>query len=118
MTGRLQYVCLTSVTLPSTLKIISDYSFAECPLLNNVTLPSNLQTIRSYAFQKCAALTKIVIPDSVTSFGKTRLGSIETGYVLQIAQTLNRLHSAQVCLQRVIAASETAAFQQLPYPIP
>lgn len=72
---------LTSVTLPSTLKTISDYSFAECPLLNNVTLPSNLQTIRSYAFQKCTSLTKIVIPDSVKSFGKTRIGSVETGYV-------------------------------------
>lgn len=70
------YSCtaLTSVTLPSTLKIIAggtlDYgAFKNCTALEKITLPQNLTTIEAMAFNGCTALKSITFPNSLTTLG-------------------------------------------------
>ena len=84
------YECadLTSVTLPNSVRSISDYSFYGCSSLESIvandkifahlpmsysgsyTIPEGIQTIAGNAFQRCANLESVTIPKSVTSMGK------------------------------------------------
>ncbi len=59
---------IVNLKLPSTLREIGDYAFAEMPL-KTIDLPQKLTTIGADVFCKCTALTEIDIPDSVTSIG-------------------------------------------------
>lgn len=79
---------LTSVTLPNSVKRVSDYSFYGCSSLESIvandkifarlpmsysgsyTIPEGIQTIAGNAFQKCANLESVTIPKSVTSMGE------------------------------------------------
>lgn len=79
---------LTSVTLPNSVRSISDYSFYGCTNLESIvandkifahlpmsysgsyTIPEGIQTIAGNAFQRCANLESVTIPKSVTSMGK------------------------------------------------
>ena len=79
---------LTSVTLPNSVRNISDYSFYGCSSLESIvandkifarlpmsysgsyTIPEGIQTIAGNAFQKCANLESVTIPKSVTSMGE------------------------------------------------
>lgn len=60
-------VSLTSVQLPSTLKLIDSYAFEGCSALANITLPEGLETIESQAFGGCDSLKEIVLPVSIAS---------------------------------------------------
>ena len=84
---------LFHVTVPFTLKKISDFAFANCynlsesPLpddsqltgignnafvnvfFSSITLPQSLTKIGNYAFSGCNELTRIDIPDNVTTIG-------------------------------------------------
>lgn len=66
-------VPLTSITLPSTLKIIGAYAFYECHNLTEVVIPEGCLFIGDYAFYGVGGmkLTKITIPESTVDFGKT-----------------------------------------------
>ncbi len=57
----------TSISFPSTLKIISQDAFYYAKL-NKVNFPEGLETIGQGAFNHCA-LTEVTIPSSVTSIG-------------------------------------------------
>ena len=54
-----------SVTLPDSLKFISENAFRDCSELKSVTLPQGLETIGEYAFMSCSSLESITIPSSV-----------------------------------------------------
>ena len=56
---------LTEVTLPGTLKIISDEMFRNCSWLKTITLPEKLTEIRSDAFNGCMRLSKFILPESI-----------------------------------------------------
>lgn len=60
---------VTTVQIPSTVKIIAGYAFALCYDLKSVNLPDNLEFIGDLAFSDDPYLTDIVIPASVTSIG-------------------------------------------------
>ena len=57
---------ISKVTLPSTLKEISEYAFRGNTGLTGIELPEGLDLIGGRAFYGCG-LTEIVIPESVTS---------------------------------------------------
>lgn len=57
---------LTSVRLPSTIKVIGYCAFQECPNLSQVELGSSLQEIQRSAFESCTSLESIFIPASVS----------------------------------------------------
>ena len=66
---------LASVTLPSTLAYIDDYSFWGCAL-TSVTIPAGVTNVGNYAFQSCASLTNAQFegnapPDNGNSFINT-----------------------------------------------
>lgn len=61
---------ITSVSLPSTLKVIGWDAFRYCSGLTDVTIPSSVTMIRSGAFANCSGLTDITIPSGVWSIGE------------------------------------------------
>lgn len=68
------YGCsITSVTLPSTLKVIGSTAFGECSLLKSVLIPSSVTEIQLGAFYQ-SGLEKITIPSTVEIIG---LGAFE-----------------------------------------
>lgn len=54
---------LTSVTIPSSVKVIGDNAFDECSVLKTLTLPSALESIGMQAFAH-TALTKVAVPSA------------------------------------------------------
>ena len=55
-----------SFEVPSTVKEIKKYAFANCAKLTSITLPDGLQEIGGGAFEGCTGLTEVNVPDSVT----------------------------------------------------
>lgn len=82
---------LGEVILPSTIRVIGEYAFGECPNLTkvvmdggyeigvsafrgskalmSVTLPGTLEKIGDYAFENCTMLGKLKIPSSLKEIG-------------------------------------------------
>ena len=58
-----------SYTVPSTVKTIAMYAFANCMDIQNVTIPEGVTSIGEYAFADCMSLTKLTVPASVESIG-------------------------------------------------
>ena len=60
---------LTTVVMPEGLENINDAAFYGCTSLTGVTFPASLKTIGAATFLDCTALTSIVLPEGVTSVG-------------------------------------------------
>lgn len=60
------YSLLTSVSLPSTLVTIDDFSFNRCPVLTSINIPDSVVGIGAAAFKGCAALEKLALPDGLS----------------------------------------------------
>lgn len=60
---------ITSVYIPSSVKLIDEDAFAGCVVLKSVTLSQGLEYISSSAFYACRSLKEIKIPESVISIG-------------------------------------------------
>ena len=60
---------LESVTIPDSVKSISDYAFRGCTSLESVTIPNSVTSIDKYAFSGCSSLTSVNIGNGVTSIG-------------------------------------------------
>ena len=56
---------LTSIIIPNSVKIISDYAFYDCSSLISVTIPNSVTQISYAAFAACKSLASITIPNSV-----------------------------------------------------
>ena len=67
------YQCydLTSISIPTTVISIGDYSFNSCRgLSGRLVLPNSVTTIGNSAFRSCINISDaLIIPDSVTSIG-------------------------------------------------
>ena len=48
---------LTSITIPSSVKIIGDYAFTDCDRITSITIPSSVTSIWDSAFVGCDNLT-------------------------------------------------------------
>ncbi len=60
---------LTSINIPSTIKMIGWRAFDDCEQLVNVELPEGLERIDSGAFCHCISLQRINIPSTVKRIG-------------------------------------------------
>ena len=58
---------LTSIQLPSSVKVMGRYVFELCTGLQQVTLPTSLSIIPEETFRQCTALTDITIPANIDS---------------------------------------------------
>lgn len=56
---------LTSVVLPSSIKVIGIQAFRNCPNLSSINFPEGLETIYYDAFTYDSSLTEIVLPSSL-----------------------------------------------------
>ena len=50
-------------------KVIGEYAFSGCTMLNDLNLPETLLTISARAFEYCTSLTQVILPNSVTAVG-------------------------------------------------
>lgn len=67
----------TNYTIPSAVKNISDYAFANCEKLSTVTIPSSVTSIGDCAFYGCSSLDEIDIPASVEYVGSDAFSGTE-----------------------------------------
>lgn len=63
--------CLTSVTIPNSVKTIGEFAFEGCKALTSITIPNGVTTIGERAFFQCSGLTSVIIPNSVKNIGDT-----------------------------------------------
>ena len=84
---------ISHITIPESITIIDEYTFAGCKSLETVSLHDNIQTLGAYSFSDCSGLEKIVLPDSIKTIGKyafsncTNLASINYPALLTSAGT-------------------------------
>ncbi len=57
---------LSSITLPSTLKLISYNAFRNCDSLTDITIPDSVTEIRNFSFFECAKLATVKLPSNLT----------------------------------------------------
>lgn len=57
---------LTSVSLPSSVKTISDYAFNDCVNITSVNIPESVTAIYNCAFRNCQRLLSVSLPSSMT----------------------------------------------------
>ena len=62
---------LTSITLPSGVTEIGSSAFYGCSGLTSITLPSGVTEISDYAFYGCSGLTSLTLPSGVTEIGSS-----------------------------------------------
>lgn len=65
---------LTTVQLPTTLKIIDSDAFNGCTALSKINLPKGLQELGSGTFAGCSSLTSLQIPATLTNLGDRGAG--------------------------------------------
>ena len=61
---------ISAVSIPGSVKTISDNAFYSCDNLISVSFSEGLTDIGEYAFSYCTALVSVDVPDSVTSIGR------------------------------------------------
>lgn len=79
-----------SVTIPSTVRTIGGYAFADCSALTGVTIPSSVTSIGESAFAN-TGLTEAVIPNSVTSVGDLAFCNIPSMKSLRVAGSVRTI---------------------------
>lgn len=62
---------LTSIQLPSSVKVIDDGAFNACTALGNISFPSGLMRIGNLAFMNCnsSAFNRVTLPESLEEVG-------------------------------------------------
>lgn len=68
--GMGSYNHITSLVIPSSIKVIEEYAFASSHDLRTVVLREGITTIKRGAFSDCRKLQTLTIPSTVTSIGQ------------------------------------------------
>ena len=82
---------ITTLTTPSTLRIIGKYAFCACGLLNELNLNEGLEKIDDYAFSYCGSLTEITIPESIkviNGYAFANCGNLQTVHLPSELETI------------------------------
>ena len=65
---------IVSLSVPGTVKSISDYAFDSCSYLKSISLGEGVESIGQSVFRGCSSLTTVSLPDSLTSIGNWAFG--------------------------------------------
>lgn len=84
---------LESLTLPSTLKVISDSAFAYCENLTEVTIPNGVTEICNYAFHWCTSLKTVNLPEGLEIIGDSAFGGCAIEEIV-IPASVREIHSS------------------------
>jgi hypothetical protein len=88
---------LTSVSLPSTLKALSEKAFYSCTLLTSLTLPSSLESIGGSVLYN-AGVTSMTLPNTLTTLATMAFSySKLTSIVLPASVTTLNLQAISYC---------------------
>jgi len=82
---------LTSVTIPSSIKILGNDAFYECRNLATTIIANGLTTIEGGAFFECSSLTSFTIPNSVTTIEEGAFNNCENLTSITIGSSLTSL---------------------------
>ena len=85
------YKCktMTSVTLPSSVKILGRAAFYQCVKLAEVVLPETLEVIDDYTFYHCDSLKLFTLPPMLKSIGRSAFYKCGTVYDELDTDTVN-----------------------------
>ncbi len=103
------FMCCTNLTricLPSAVKNIGSYAFADCDALENISFSESLESIGSHAFYSCDSFTSVVIPSSVKTvegFAFANCKNVTSVNVLGKIETLGP--SAFMCMSDLTSVS-------------
>ena len=75
--GNFKNTGLTSVTLPASLEILSDSTFASCASLKEATFTGNITSFGSSVFSS-TALEKVVLSDKMETLGSSTFNNLKT----------------------------------------
>lgn len=111
--GAFNYGQATSVSLPSSLRVIGTNAFRFADNLTSITIPNGVTTLGAGAFQQATGLTSITLPASVTTLGVgvfRRASSLESATILGPITSIpnNAFFQAQALRSFVIPASVTS----------
>lgn len=69
--GYLFYKCsnLSTVSLPTTVKLVSSYAFYECKALKEIENSEKITSVSSYSFRGCTSLKSISLGEKITAIG-------------------------------------------------
>lgn len=89
--GAFQACPISSITLPSTIKIIPAGAFYGCLSLENINLPEGITQLGAACFANCSKIVEIQIPESVNRFGSnTKYG--EKSYIFGNCTSLKKVN--------------------------
>ncbi len=81
----------------SQLKVLGDYAFSDCALLESILLPEGLLSIGEWTFS-ATALSSLTIPASVTCVKSSAVSDCSNLQSITVAQGNTTYHSAGNCL--------------------
>lgn len=82
---------ITYVNLNEGLETISEKAFYECGLLTSITVPSTVKTMGSYVFANCEKLTSAVILDGTTSIGEYAFNECTSLTTVRLPKTITAI---------------------------
>ena len=72
---------IRSITLPDSLKALSNSAFAGCTKLESISIPEGITEINDYTFYLCKSMTEISIPKSVTEIDEYAFFMCNISYI-------------------------------------
>jgi hypothetical protein len=82
---------MSSLTLPSGLKVIGKNAFEECTFLGEVEIPGSVDTIKPGAFSKCSALKTVKLANGVTTIGAEAFSSCSNLRDIYIPKSVKKI---------------------------
>lgn len=94
--GSAFYKCtsLTSVEIPSSVKVIDLCAFYGCSGLTSIDIPNSVTKIKDSAFYMCENITSVTIPDSVIEIGKEAFAFCANLKSLFISDSVKKIGSS------------------------
>lgn len=89
--GAFQSCPITSIKIPSTIKVIPAGTFYECRDLIDIDLPEGLIQLGAACFANCENLEEIKIPESVASFGSNTIYGFKS-YIFGNCRSLKKVN--------------------------
>lgn len=82
---------LKSVTLPSTLQTIDDFTFHGCSNLTEIAIPESVNTIGKFAFGYCSSLERLHLPEGITTIGEYTFRECTSLREINIPSTVTKI---------------------------
>ena len=80
-----------SYSIPSSVKVVSDYAFWWCEGLSQITIPKSVVSIKEAAFMDCYNITSITIPSTVNEIGSRAFEACINLTAVKIPDSVNSI---------------------------